>query len=59
AIAKHLVEVHGGRLWVDSEVGQGSQFHFSVPFFDPEHPAPCTTSNGVGGRGNAGGAPPS
>jgi two-component system, OmpR family, phosphate regulon sensor histidine kinase PhoR len=35
AIAKHLVEVHDGRIWVDSEVGQGSQFHFSVPVFDP------------------------
>ncbi len=34
AIAKHLVEVHGGRLWVDSEIGQGSQFHFSVPEFE-------------------------
>jgi two-component system, OmpR family, phosphate regulon sensor histidine kinase PhoR len=55
AIAKHLVEVHGGRLWVDSEVGQGSQFHFSVPFFDSEHPAPRSSSNGVGGRGNGGG----
>jgi two-component system, OmpR family, phosphate regulon sensor histidine kinase PhoR len=50
AIAKHLVEVHGGRLWVDSEVGQGSHFHFSVPFFDSEHPAPRSSSNGVGGR---------
>ncbi len=55
AIAKHLVEVHGGRLWVDSEVGQGSQFHFSVPFFDSEHPAPRSSSNGVGGRGIGGG----
>jgi two-component system phosphate regulon sensor histidine kinase PhoR len=36
AIAKHLVEVHDGRIWVDSEVGQGSQFHFSVPIFDAE-----------------------
>jgi len=33
AIAKHLVEVHDGRLWVESEIGQGSQFHFSVPEF--------------------------
>jgi two-component system, OmpR family, phosphate regulon sensor histidine kinase PhoR len=40
AIAKHLVEVHNGRLWVESEVGQGSQFHFSVPIFDPERSAP-------------------
>jgi two-component system phosphate regulon sensor histidine kinase PhoR len=56
AIAKHLVEVHGGRLWVDSEVGQGSQFHFSVPSYDSEHPAPRSSSNGPGGRGNGGGS---
>jgi two-component system phosphate regulon sensor histidine kinase PhoR len=58
AIAKHLVEVHGGRLWVDSEVGQGSQFHFSVPLFDPNHPAPRSNPNGVGGRGNGGSTEP-
>jgi two-component system phosphate regulon sensor histidine kinase PhoR len=34
SIAKHLVEAHGGRIWVESELGQGSQFHFSVPLFD-------------------------
>jgi two-component system, OmpR family, phosphate regulon sensor histidine kinase PhoR len=31
SIAKHIVEAHGGRLWVDSAVGRGSQFSFSVP----------------------------
>jgi signal transduction histidine kinase len=36
AIAKHLVEVHSGRIWVESEIGHGSKFHFSVPIFDPE-----------------------
>jgi two-component system phosphate regulon sensor histidine kinase PhoR len=31
SIAKHIVEAHGGRLWVESEVGRGSQFSFSIP----------------------------
>jgi len=30
SIAKHIVEAHGGRLWVESEVGRGSSFSFSI-----------------------------
>jgi len=33
SIAKHIIEVHDGRIWVESEIGQGSDFHFSVPTF--------------------------
>ena len=30
-IARGLVEAHGGRIWVESEVGKGSVFSFSLP----------------------------
>ena len=31
SIAKHIVEAHGGRLSVESAVGEGSKFSFSIP----------------------------
>jgi signal transduction histidine kinase/GAF domain-containing protein len=39
SIVKSLVEAHGGKVWVDSEIGEGSIFHFLLPisehFEDP------------------------
>jgi signal transduction histidine kinase len=39
AIVKSLIEAHGGRVWVESEIGEGSTFHFILPishqFNDP------------------------
>jgi two-component system sensor histidine kinase GlrK len=31
SIVRHIVEAHGGRVWVESEVGKGSVFTFSLP----------------------------
>lgn len=34
AVAKHIVDAHGGKIWVESEVGSGSTFSFILPLHD-------------------------
>ncbi|MCL5995848.1 MAG: hybrid sensor histidine kinase/response regulator [Chloroflexi bacterium] len=38
AVCKHFVEAHEGRIWVESQVGAGSAFHFSLPIPNVQTP---------------------
>ncbi len=36
AITRQIIEMHGGKIWVDSESGAGSDFHFTLPLGPPK-----------------------
>jgi signal transduction histidine kinase/CheY-like chemotaxis protein len=44
SICSHMVEMMGGRIWVESEPGQGSRFHFTVRLGRPETARPVAPS---------------
>src|SRR5215208_4379665 len=40
AIVKSIAERHGGKVWVESELGKGSVFNLQIPLTQPKEPQP-------------------
>ena len=38
SISKRFIELHGGKMWVESEIGRGTQFFFAIPVLASRDP---------------------
>ncbi len=43
SICQHIINMHGGRIWIESDIGMGSTFHFTLPLFRKEKEGQSTS----------------
>jgi NtrC-family two-component system sensor histidine kinase KinB len=46
-LTRHLIERHGGTIWVESEAGQGATFFFTLPLAEAESQSPTISATTV------------
>jgi signal transduction histidine kinase len=39
SLTRELIRLHNGEVWIESEIGKGSIFHFTIPLAKEEEPA--------------------
>lgn len=47
AISKAIIELLGGHIWVESEIGEGSKFCFTIPYKQPSRPLELITKKNI------------
>ncbi|WP_319761497.1 ATP-binding protein [Maridesulfovibrio sp.] len=53
-ICKQIVDHHKGRIWVDSKLGEGSSFHFTLAIDTPDQSTPAPVTRNVNRETNPG-----